>query len=147
MPPEELERSAVQVFDSTVETKASKSSGTTMNRILTALELERVNVLLNDIRDRMKALAPADPSLLFAIRRKIYKELVYDERGKPARRRALKIAKRTEQKGRCAVCEDELLQRGAVLDRYAAEAGYTPENTRLLCPKCDQKIQEERGWK
>jgi ribosomal protein L44E len=118
-----------------------------MNRTLTPVELEGVNALLTDVRGRLKDLATGDASLHFAIRRKVYKELVYVERGKPAHRKALKASKRAEQNERCAECGDELLKRGAVLNRLKAEAGYTPENTRLLCAKCDQKIQEERGWK
>jgi hypothetical protein len=118
-----------------------------MNRTLTPFELANANALIEDIRGRLKDLAAGDASLLFAIRRKIYKELAYDERSKPAQRKALKSFKRDEQGGRCARCKKELPQRGAVLDRESAQVGYTRENTRLLCPDCDQAIQEERGWK
>jgi hypothetical protein len=38
------------------------------------------------------------------------------------------------------------LSRGAVLDRLEAMLGYTPENTRLLCPKCNARVQEERKY-
>ena len=56
------------------------------NRNLNAVELEQANELLRDIRDRLTALAGNDPLLLFAYRRKIVKELGYDERGKPGAR-------------------------------------------------------------
>ncbi len=45
-----------------------------------------------------------DPELLFAYRRKLFKELTYDERSKPSVRRRLKAIKRAEQHGLCAVC-------------------------------------------
>jgi len=33
-----------------------------------------------------------------------------------------------------------------VLDRLEAMPGYTLENTRLLCPECDKKVQTERRF-
>ena len=83
------------------------------NRKLTADELAKANELLSTIRDRLAMLAGCDPALLFAYRRKIAKELTYDERGKPAHRRKLKESKRREQQGRCAACSRLLPQRGA----------------------------------
>ena len=53
------------------------------NRNLSAEELKKANELLADVRKRLKDLAMGDPLLLFAYRRKIAKELGYDERGKP----------------------------------------------------------------
>ena len=50
------------------------------NRNLTPDELERANELLADIREQLTKLAVGDPLLLFAYRRKIAKELGYDER-------------------------------------------------------------------
>jgi UTP:GlnB (protein PII) uridylyltransferase len=63
------------------------------NRNLSADELKRANELLADIRARLISLAGADPLLLFAYRRKIAKELGYDERGKPGSRGKLKALK------------------------------------------------------
>ena len=60
------------------------------NRNLTANELREANDLLTDIRVRLTSLAADDPLLLFAYRRKVVKELGYDERGKPAARAILK---------------------------------------------------------
>jgi hypothetical protein len=92
-------------------------------------------------------LSNGNAELLFALRRKLAKELVYDERGKPMARRRLKSLKRLEQVGRCALCNEPLPERGAVLDRFVAILGYTAENTRLLCPDCDAKVQRERGYR
>lgn len=102
--------------------------------------------LLTDVRARLTELAAGDDDLHWALRRKLSKELVYDERSKPMQRRALKARKRKAQDGRCADCLEPLPASGAVLDRSRAMAGYTFENTRLLCPACDTRIQRERGY-
>jgi hypothetical protein len=117
------------------------------NRNLTPEELGKANVLLLDLTERMKYLSGGDPELLFAYRRKIAKELTYQERGKPMHRRALKAHKMGEQGGLCAICKEQLPDRGAVLDRIEAMAGYTPENTRLLCPSCDTAVQAGQRYK
>ena len=46
------------------------------------------------MRARLTALAAGDMELLFAFRRKVYKELTYDERGKPMARKRLKATLR-----------------------------------------------------
>ena len=56
------------------------------NRTLSPDELLNANELLEEVRARLTSLAGDDSTLLFAYRRKIYKELTYDERGKPAHR-------------------------------------------------------------
>ncbi|HEY5046590.1 MAG TPA: hypothetical protein VII49_01045 [Rhizomicrobium sp.] len=117
------------------------------NRNLTADELAKANALLNDIRSRLVALAGQDAALLFASRRKIQKELSYDERGKPGHRRAVKAFKKGEQHGKCAICEKPLPEKYAVLDRLDAILGYTRENTRVIHAECDTTVQAERGYK
>lgn len=87
-----------------------------------------------------------DEQLFWALRRKLAKELSYDERGKPTHRRQLKAFKRGEQGGKCAICGEILPERNAVLDRREAMLGYTPENTRLICKECDDRVQAERGF-
>lgn len=116
------------------------------NRQLKDDELERANHLLNDIRERLEELAGGDQELLFAYRRKVYKELTYDERGKPMQRRKLKEQKRAEQDNLCAVCGASLPEKYVVLDRYRAVDGYTRENTRLIHQGCDAQEQESRGY-
>lgn len=102
--------------------------------------------LLERVRSELCELAGGDEDLLWALRRKLYKELIYGERGKPNHRRHLKSRKRKAQENRCARCSEELPLRGAVLDRIEAMLGYTPENTRLLCHTCDREVQAERGF-
>ena len=63
------------------------------NRNLNSSELKRANGLLGEIRSRLLELAEGDPLLLFAYRRKVMKELGYDEGGKPMARRKIKILK------------------------------------------------------
>ena len=116
------------------------------NRQLTPEELERARALLNHIRGHLTEMAGGDLDLLFAYRRKIFKELVYDERGKPMARRKLKQQKFAEQQGVCPVCNSALPDKNAVLDRFSAVDGYTSENTRLIHAGCDQRIQEERRY-
>jgi ribosomal protein L44E len=102
--------------------------------------------LLVDVRARLLTLAGTDEQLYWALRRKLSKELSYDERSKPVQRKKLKLAKRKSQDGKCADCSEPLPERGAVLDRTEAMLGYTAKNTRLLCPTCDERIQGERRY-
>jgi len=95
---------------------------------------------------KLLELSGGDAGLQWALRRKLYKELSYAERGKPSHRKRLKKLKRSEQQELCLECHEPLPESGAVLDRYEAMAGYTEENTRLLCPECDRKVQASRGY-
>jgi hypothetical protein len=61
-------------------------------------------------------------------------------------RRALKILKRSQQEGRCAICHQPLPEKDAILDRLEAMSGYTEKNTRLLCRPCDYEVQAERRF-
>jgi hypothetical protein len=117
-----------------------------MNRRLTTEELAQANGALAAIRERLIELADNDPDLLFAYRRKIYKELMYDERDKPMVRRKLKDAKRQDQNGICPLCTRPLPEKYCVLDRLVAVQGYTAENTRLICQECDIQTQAGRGY-
>lgn len=116
------------------------------NRRLTELELERFRPFLEEVRSKLRALSGGDDQLFWAFRRKLAKELSYDERGKPMYRRQLKALKRGEQGGKCALCAKLLPERNAVLDRREAMGGYTAENTHLICKECDDKVQTERGF-
>ena len=116
------------------------------NRRLTQGELDLANIMLEHIREQLSALAGGDPDLLFALRRKVAKELVYDERSKPMVRRALKQRMRRLQDGKCRLCEQPLPQRYCVLDRFDAAAGYVQGNVRLICEPCDRRVQYERAF-
>lgn len=116
------------------------------NRQLTPKELILVNALLAEIRGRLDELSAGDTELLFAFRRKVFKELTYDERDKPAARRKLKDQKWKEQRGLCALCGKELPEKYTVLDRLNAVDGYTKENTRLVHQECDVVNQASKGY-
>lgn len=117
------------------------------NRRLTEHELETLaRPLIDEVRARLVSLADGDAALMWALRRKLYKELTYDERSKPMQRRQLKFDKWKEQRGLCATCNSELPDKYAVLDRLVAMDGYTKDNTRLLCPQCDTAEQVRRGY-
>ena len=62
------------------------------NRNLTAEELAKAQVLLNCVRAQLQSLSGGDPGLLFAYRRKIYKELTSDEQDKPVLVRAERMS-------------------------------------------------------
>jgi len=117
------------------------------NRNLDLDELKRANELLADIRKRLGALAGGDPLLLFAYRRKIVKELGYDERGKPGVRAQLKALKWGQQGGKCAHCGEELPLKYSELDRRKAADLYTAENTDLVHAKCHQARQAAKRYK
>ena len=116
------------------------------NPRLTQEQLSVANELLADVRHKLQTLAKGDPDLLFAYRRKVAKELVYDERGKPMYRGKIKKAKFIQQGGLCAECGKPLPASDNVLDRAAAIGGYTMENTRLICRMCDTAVQRARGF-
>lgn len=116
------------------------------NRQLSPEELAQANVLLSEIRAKLETLSHGDRELLFAYRRKVFKELTYDERSKPMVRRKLKDQKWKEQRGLCAICGKELPERYVVLDRLIAAVGYTKPNTRLIHQECDAKHQEAKGY-
>ena len=62
------------------------------NRRMTYDELDALFApLLADARARLERLSASDPDLLWALRRKLAKELTYDERGKPMYRKQLKV--------------------------------------------------------
>jgi ribosomal protein L44E len=116
------------------------------NRRLTPDELVTANGLLNELRAKLANAAAGNAELHFALRRKIAKELTYDERSKPMERRRLKAQKRADQSGLCAVCSRLLPPSYTVLDRFEAAKGYTAENTRLICESCDRAVQQQRGY-
>ena len=116
------------------------------NRRLTPDELVIANTLLAELREKLTQHSAGDLDLLFALRRKVAKELGYDERSKPMVRRALKTKMRKLQNGICPLCSEPLPDRYCVLDRSNAADGYVEANVRLICEPCDRKVQKERSY-
>ena len=118
------------------------------NRQLTSDELAHLfTPLVKKVRTQLLRLARDDKDLHWALRRKLAKELIYDERSSPNERRRLKQLKRKEQNNKCAICKLELPPSYNTLDRLEAMKGYTSENTRLICQTCDIETQQRRGYK
>ena len=113
---------------------------------LTPEQSERANELLEHVRERLAALSGDDLKLLHHLRRRIFIRLTHDERSSPAHRRKLKDLKWKEQRGKCALCPDDLPVSEAELDRLDPYAGYTRENTQLVHHACHRKQQAERGF-
>lgn len=106
------------------------------NRQLTPEELKALfSPLLDDVRGKLKSLSGGNAGLLFALWRKLAKELSYDERSKPMQRKVLKAAKCAEKLGKCANCGGDLekLEKNAVLDRTEATKGVMCRKTCACC--------------
>jgi hypothetical protein len=115
-------------------------------------ELALARTILREARERVAQYANGDPKLAFALRRYVYKNLSYDERGTPAQRAQLKLMKLSDQGGKCAYesCpvpgkaitkEDE-----PELDRFDPVKGYTAENTRLVHHACHRRSQLDKRF-
>jgi hypothetical protein len=104
--------------------------------------------VLQNIRKQLQDRSAGDTLLLHHLRRRIVKNLGYDEKSTPYERKKLKQRKMIEQNGICAICRNALPDRGylAVLDREVAHLGYTDANVRLIHRDCDIQVQEERGF-
>lgn len=103
--------------------------------------------LFERVKADLSKLANNDPELLWALRRKLAKELVYLERGKPSHRKRLKELKYSEQVAFCSICGDILPFKDTELDRIEAFGGYTRENTRLVHRECHRAQQKDRGFR
>src|SRR3989304_2974975 len=117
-------------------------------RILPPDELRnRSQPLLEEVRNLLLKFSDGDEDLLWALRRKLRKQLDVEEKGRQRDIRELKAFKRGEQGDRCAICKGALPEKGSVLDRFDGMKPYTRENTRLLCPSCDAGVQAGRGYR
>lgn len=114
------------------------------------LTKEQRETLFQPLFERVKAelerLASGDARLLWALRRKLTKELGYLERSTPNARNKLKMKKWIQQKGICPICKELLPEKNAELDRFEAFHGYTAENTRLVHHACHIAAQAKRGY-
>jgi hypothetical protein len=116
------------------------------NRNLTPDELKASNRLLKSVRVRLLKMSCDDPELLFAFRRKLWKELNQDERKKAGHRNQIKKLKRQEQNGLCPLCHEALPLKYCHLHRLSAADGYTVENTQLIHRECHERQQAERNY-
>jgi hypothetical protein len=82
------------------------------------------------------------PEILWALRRKLARDLTYMERSTPAARKKLKARMFAKQNGRCALCGKQMIQRGAELDRFNPYDSYVENNVRLVHHDCHIADQE-----
>ncbi len=68
------------------------------------------------------------------------------ERSTPAARNKLKAMMWNKQLGRCAICSQDMLQRGSELDRTEAFIGYVESNVRLVHHDCHINDQAVKGY-
>jgi hypothetical protein len=102
--------------------------------------------LFEQIQADLERLSGGDPRLLWAMRRKLAKELTYLERGTPMERTKLKAIKWKEQGGLCALCGSDMPQSGSELDRTEAYLGYVSSNVRLVHHECHVQDQASKGF-
>ena len=118
------------------------------NPRLNPVQLEKAKILLQKIRKEITKLSRGDANLIFAYKKKIRKELTYDERGNPAHRRNLKEQMWLKQQGFCAICKKKLTLKYSELDRHYAPRGYVENNNvRLVHHQCHIKDQKKKGYK
>jgi hypothetical protein len=87
-----------------------------------------------------------DLRLIWALRRKLAKELIYLERGTPSVRKKLKTFMWTKQKGMCSLCNKPMPEKDSELDRTEAYLGYVEENVRLVHHECHVNDQAIKGY-
>jgi len=117
------------------------------NPTLTPVQREKLfKPLFAKLLSELEKLSEGDAATLWALRRKLAKELVYQERGTPAYRGKLKDLKREEQGNICPFCGRALPLKGAELDRIEGFLGYTQENTRLVHHKCHIQDQASKKY-
>lgn len=118
------------------------------NRILTQEELSELSApLFEEVKRLLNEYSRGDTDLLWALRRKLGKQLTVEEKGRQIDIRKLKEYKRGQQVGNCNVCSDPLPERGAILDRFSGMKPYVADNTQLICPDCDAQKQRDNGWR
>lgn len=117
------------------------------NPQLTKEQREKLFVpLFERVKNDLEQVSKNDSRLLWALRRKLAKELGYLERGTPAQRNKLKSLMWKKQKGVCALCEKSLIEKGSELDRFEAFLGYQESNVRLVHHECHIEDQERRDY-
>lgn len=102
--------------------------------------------LFERVKADLHSLSGGDARLMWALRRKLAKELVYIERSFPAVRNKLKALMWTKQDGKCALCNQPMPQKGSELDRTEAYLGYVENNVRLVHHECHINDQVDKGY-
>lgn len=91
-------------------------------------------------------LSNGDSDVLWALRRKLAKELVYLERGTPMQRKLLKTMMWAKQNRTCAICNKDLPLKNSELDRLDTVLGYVESNVRLVHHECHIEDQATKRY-
>ncbi|MFZ2853453.1 MAG: hypothetical protein WAZ34_05000 [Rhodocyclaceae bacterium] len=102
--------------------------------------------LFERVKAELDTFSGGNTQLMWALRRKLAKELVYIERSTPAVRNKLKALMWAKQNGGCALCNKPMPQKGSELDRFEAYLGYVENNVRLVHHECHIKDQADKRY-
>src|SRR5438552_19132675 len=69
-------------------------------------QLDLAQGIVTKLRERLAQVSAGDQRVLFSLRRYIRIRLEHDERGRPADRRKVKLARAISQRGLCAICKE-----------------------------------------
>ncbi len=117
------------------------------NPRLTKEQREQLFVpLFERVKADVQQMSGGDPRVLWALRRKLAKELIYLERSTPSARKKLKALKWAAQKGLCALCGEDMPQKNSELDRLNAYLGYLDSNVQLVHHDCHVNDQDRKGY-
>lgn len=94
----------------------------------------------------LRRVSRGNKDLLWALRRKLAKELTYLERSTPMERKVLKALMYGKQNGKCALCKGDMELKNSELDRLDTVQGYIESNVRLVHHDCHIKDQARKGY-
>lgn len=102
--------------------------------------------LFDCVKLKLHDLSSGDARLMWALRRKLAKELIYIERGTPAVRNKLKTLMWEKQNYNCALCHQPMQKNGSELDRFEAYLGYVESNVQLVHHECHINDRAGKGY-
>lgn len=102
--------------------------------------------LLKRVVAELQRVSGNDPRLLWALRRKLAKELTYLERSTPMKRKILKELVWRKQKGKCTICTRKMPLKNSELDRKDTMVGYVESNVRLVHHECHIEDQARKCY-
>lgn len=94
----------------------------------------------------LKRVSRGDLHVLWALRRKLAKELTYLERSTPTKRKMLKVLVWAKQKGKCTICKKALPLKNSELDRKNTIRGYIEGNVRVVHHECHIEDQARKRY-
>lgn len=102
--------------------------------------------LFKRVKQDLQRASAGNKDVLWALRRKLAKELTYLERSTPMERRLLKALMYGKQNGKCAICKKGMERKNSELDRLDTVQGYIENNVRLVHHDCHIQDQAREGY-